>query len=577
MRTKRSRARISVTVAMVFIIVSVFVVRLVDIQIVQADELNSESESKRAQSLTTYGVRGDIVDTNGAALADSVERYDITASPKVALGEPDSATATPAALAKIAAITGQDPDALYLKMLEDPTSDFMYLKKAVTLDEFKAIDALEIPWQSAELHPARTYPNGALAGNLVGFIGTDGPQAGLELSEDACLASANGTATYERAEDGTRIPGSLVTETEAKDGGTLHLTIDRDLQYYVQQRMAQTYQQLGAEWVTAVVMRVSDGHLMAVADYPTVDPNDVDDAPRSALGSRAFAIPYEPGSTMKALTVASLIDAGVATPTSQVVAPGRLYLSDGSFIKDSFSHDDLRYTLTGALVNSSNTGISLFSKLLGADERHDYLTSFGLNSETEVGFTGESEGDVHPADEWDERTNFAVQFGQGLTVTSVQMASAYQALGNGGVRMPVTLVEGCEQPDGTMTDTPSTEGSRVVSESAADQTVAMMEKVVTEGWYNADLAIPGYRIAAKSGTAEVAENGVYGSKSVISYAGLAPAENPQYVVVVTAGIPNSMYSSGDIASTFHDVMSQTLTTFRVTPSTEPAPDIPLTW
>lgn len=577
MRTKRSRARISVTVAMVFIIVSVFVVRLVDIQIVQADELNSESESKRAQSLTTYGVRGDIVDTNGAALADSVERYDITASPKVALGEPDSATATPAALAKIAAITGQDPDALYLKMLEDPTSDFMYLKKAVTLDEFKAIDALEIPWQSAELHPARTYPNGALAGNLVGFIGTDGPQAGLELSEDACLASANGTATYERAEDGTRIPGSLVTETDAKDGGTLHLTIDRDLQYYVQQRMAQTYQQLGAEWVTAVVMRVSDGHLMAVADYPTVDPNDVDDAPRSALGSRAFAIPYEPGSTMKALTVASLIDAGVATPTSQVVAPGRLYLSDGSFIKDSFAHDDLRYTLTGALVNSSNTGISLFSKLLGADERHDYLTSFGLNSETEVGFTGESEGDVHPADEWDERTNFAVQFGQGLTVTSVQMASAYQALGNGGVRMPVTLVEGCEQPDGTMTDTPSTEGSRVVSESAADQTVAMMEKVVTEGWYNADLAIPGYRIAAKSGTAEVAENGVYGSKSVISYAGLAPAENPQYVVVVTAGIPNSMYSSGDIASTFHDVMSQTLTTFRVTPSTEPAPDIPLTW
>lgn len=562
---------------MVFIIVAVFVVRLVDIQIVQADELNAESESKRAQSLTTYGVRGDIVDANGAVLADSVERYDITASPRVALKPTDAGTAVPLALEKIAAITGQDAGVLYAAILEDPTSDFIYLKQAVTLDVFKAINELDIPWVYFELRPSRTYPNGELAGNLVGFIGTDGPQAGLELSEDECLASANGTATYEKAEDGTRIPGSLVTETEPKNGGTLHLTIDRDLQYYVQQRMAQTYSALGAEWVTAVVMRVSDGHLLAVADYPTVDPNDVDDARRDALGSRAFAIPYEPGSTMKSLTVASLLDAGVATPTSQVTAPGRLYLSDGGYIKDSFAHDDLNYTLTGALVNSSNTGISLFSKLLDADKRHDYLTAFGLNSETEVGFTGESEGNVHPADEWDERTNFAVQFGQGLTVTSVQMASAYQALGNGGVRMPVTLVEGCEQSDGTMTETPSAEGTRVVSEAAADQTVAMMEKVVTEGWYDADLSIPGYRIAAKSGTAEVAENGVYGDKTVISYAGLAPAEDPQYVVVVTAGIANSMYSSGAIASTFHDVMAQTLTTFRVSPSTEPAPDIPLTW
>jgi len=577
MRTRRSRARISIVVVVIFAIVATFTSRLVDIQLVQASELNAQSLSKRAQELITYGTRGEIVDANGAVLAGSVERYDIEASPRNALTRSDAVTSVPEAVGKIAAITGQDPTAMMALIAADPESDFAYLAKGVTYEQFVAVRELEIPWVYYGLRPSRTYPNGAVAGNLVGFIGTDGPQAGLELSEDECLASTNGSAIYEKGEDGVQLPGSLVTTVEPKNGGSLSLSIDRDLQFYVQQRMAQSYAMLGAEWVTAVVMRVSDGHLMAVADYPSVDPNNVDGVPNTALGSRAFSWAYEPGSTMKAITAAALLDAGVATQTTQITAPGRLYLSDGGFIKDSFAHDDLRYTLTGALVDSSNTAISLLSDLLPAEQRYEYITDFGFNSETEVGFTGESEGLVHPAENWDERTNYAVQFGQGLSVTSVQMASAYQALANGGVRMPVTLVTGCTLPDGTITQLPSTEGTRVVSESAADQTVEMLEKVVTNGWASADLSIPGYRVGAKSGTAEVAENGVYGDKAVISFAGMAPADDPQFVVVVTAGIPSSIYSSGDIASSFHDVMAQALTQFRVTPSTTRAPDIPLTW
>jgi cell division protein FtsI (penicillin-binding protein 3) len=561
----------------IFAVVGVFLFRLVDIQLVQADELNAQALSKRAQELVTYGSRGAIVDTNGAALASSVERYDITASPRNALTRSDAATSVPEALGKLATLTAQDPAALMATLAADPGSDFAYLTKAVTLDTYRAVAALNIPWVYFELRPSRTYPNGAVGGNLVGFIGTDGPQAGLELTEDACLASTNGSATYEKGEDGVRLPGSLVTATQATDGGTLRLTIDRDLQFYVQQRTAQVSQELGAEWATAVVMRVSDAHLLAVADFPSVDPNNVDGVPNTALGSRAFASAYEPGSTMKSITAASLLDAGVVTQTSGVVAPGRLYLSDDSYIKDSFAHDDTRYTLAGALVDSSNTAVSLFSDLLPAQQRHDYMAAFGFNSETEVGFNGESEGVVHPADEWDERTNYAVQFGQGMSATSVQMASAYQTIANGGVRMPVTLVEGCTKPDGTTTELPSTEGRRVVSEAAAIQTTQMLEQVVTEGWASAWLTIPGYRVAAKSGTAEVAEDGVYGDKRVISFAGMAPAEHPEYVVVVTAYIPSSIYSSGAIATTFHDVMAQTLTTYRVTPSTEPAPGIPLTW
>ncbi|MBU1586372.1 MAG: penicillin-binding protein 2 [Actinobacteria bacterium] len=576
MRTRGNRARISIAVVIVFVVVIVFIVRLVDIQVVRAADLNAASEDRRAQTLVTYGTRGDIVDSSGAVLADSVLRYDITASPRVALGRSDAATSVLADLTRIAAITGQDPATMYASLSADPTSDFAYIIKSVTLDTYEKIDALDIPWLYASRHPARTYPNGQIAGNLVGFIGTDGPQAGLELSEDECLASTNGTATYESAEDGTQLPGSVVTTQETKDGGTLRLTIDRDLQWYVQQRMQVAAGDLGATWATAVVIRISDGHLMAVADWPTVDPNNVDDAPRDALGSRAFSTPYEPGSTIKALTAASLVDAGVATPESGVVVPYSLEQPDGSSIHDAFYHDTENLTLTGALVESSNVAVSQFSDLLPAQQRHDYMAAFGLGQETEVNFLGESSGDLPDADQWFGRSNYSVQYGQGISATSVQVASIFQTLGNGGVRMPVTLVEGCEHPDGTVTDKPSTEGRQVVSEAAARTTISMMEQVANKSGSAPNLQIPGYRTAVKSGTAEVAVNGEYGNQVIISYAGVAPADNPQYAVVVTAGNLDSVYS-GLIAPVWRDVMAQTLTTFRVPPSTTPAPDLPVYW
>jgi cell division protein FtsI (penicillin-binding protein 3) len=578
MRTRRSRARISISVVIVFLVVAVFVVRLVDIQIVQADEYNAEAEDKRARTLTTYGTRGDIVDANGAVLADSVLRYDITASPKVALTRKDAATSVLADLTRVAEITGQDPAAMYTDFAADPTSDFAYVTKGVTLDVYEKIDALEISWLRGVRNPARTYPNGQIAGNLVGFINTDGPGAGLELSEDECLASTNGAATYESAEDGTQLPGSVVTEEEAKNGGTLRLTIDRDLQWSVQQRMQQAALDLGATWATAVVIRVSDGHLMSVTDWPTIDPNTVHDGPAgTATGSRAFSTPYEPGSTMKALTAASLVDSGAATPGTGVVVPYSLEQADGTSIHDAFYHDTENLTLAGALVESSNVAVAKFSDMLSAGKRHDYMVEFGLGTQTEAGFLGESAGDLPDADQWFGRSNYSVQYGQGMSATSVQMASVFQALGNGGERMPVTLVEGCEHADGTVTQTPLDEGRQVISESAAAQTIAMMEQVANKSGSAPNLQIPGYRTAVKSGTAEVAENGEYATnKVVISYAGVAPADNPQYAVVVTAGIPDSVYS-GLIAPVWRDVMAQTLTTFRVPPSTSPAPDLPVTW
>lgn len=577
MKPRSTRARVAFVVFTILALTAVFIVRLIDLQIVQAEALTAEADTKRTLTRVTYGARGEIVDTNDAILADSVERFDVVISPRVTLKRKNASVVVLEDLTKITEIIGGDPTALLAMILENPESDFEYLAKGITLEQYHAVAKLDIAWLYYELRPERSYPNGEIAGNLVGFIGTDGPQAGVELTNDECLANENAEASYARGEDGVALPGSSVEALQPKDGGTLKLTIDRDLQFYVQQRMAQTAVALGATWATGVVMRVSDGHLLAVSDWPTVDPNNVDLSDVGDLGSRAFSTPYEPGSTVKALTAASLIDAGVANQRTQVVSPYALQLTNGGgVISDSFYHEDQRLTLAGALVESSNTAIAQYADLLKASARHDYLQAFGLGKKTGIGFNGESGGTLHDADQWDARTTYAVQFGQGLSATSIQMASAYQTIGNDGVRLPPTLVEGCYWPDGTVTDTPSTDGTRVISKEASEQTLQMMEMVYGSSGSAPNLQIPGYRVAVKSGTAQVAENGGYGDKVVISYAGIAPADDPEYVVIATAGIPDTIYS-GAIASTFRDIMAQTLTTYRVTPSGSSGPDLPLRW
>jgi cell division protein FtsI (penicillin-binding protein 3) len=571
------------TLIMILAVVGLFTVRLVDIQVVNAAELDSKSLDKRSVPVTTYGVRGDIVDANGVILADSVDRYDITASPKYV--KPISRT-TATGTSKVSVLelvnelalaTGEDAATIAAALSKDSQSNFAYIAKAVTLAKLTAVKALKIPWVYEQLHPSRTYPNGAVAGNLVGFIGTDGPQAGLERGDDECLASSNGESTYEKGGDGVRLPGSTVTTKAAKDGGTLKLTIDSDFQWYVQQQIATQAQAIGAQWATAIVVRVKDGHLMAVADYPSVDPNNVNGVPNTALGSLAFSTPYEPGSTFKAMTAAMLIDAGAITQTTHVVAPGRIHFPNGSYIKDVWAHGDIRYTTTGVLANSSNTGISLLSDKLDTQTRFDYMQKFGLGAKTAVGFPGESGGVLRPAKDWDQITKYAVAFGQGVSATSAQVASIYQTIGNGGVKMPLTLVDGCQWPDGSVTQTPDSTGTRVVSESAANQTVQMLENVVTQGPMRSALQIPGYRVAAKTGTAEVASGGVYTNDRVVSVAGLVPAENPEYAVVVTFGKPSTMKTSAAAAPTFKNIVTQTIKTFRIEPSSTPSPSLPLTW
>jgi cell division protein FtsI (penicillin-binding protein 3) len=569
----------------IFVIVAVFSGRLFQLQVVQAKALDAISVKNQSTTVKTDGIRGAIVDTNGVVLAQSVDRFNITVAPKQILSGyykkvNGNRVFVPVdqSLAAIAKVTGQRESDLLAIVEKNPKSNFAYLTKGVPLATLTAVQKLKIQGIYYETAPARSYPNGAIAGNLVGFVGTDGAQAGVELAYNSCLASKSGLSTYQTGEDGVRIPGSTVKETNPVNGGTIKLTIDRDLQYEVQAAIHSQRMKLGAPWATAVVERVRDGHLMAVADDPTVDPNNLDASKPNEFGSLAFSTPYEPGSTFKAMSVAALIDAGKITPKTQIVVPPVYRLSNGGFIKDSFYHGTLHYTTAGVLENSSNIGVSILSQKLGEQQRYDYLLKFGVGSKTAVDFGAEQSAGHVSKPPWDVVTNRSVEFGQGVSATSVQVAQIFETLANHGVREPSTLVEGCTLPSGKVVNQPTTKPVRVVSAKAADEVRAMLETVVTGGPIGPLLRIPGYRIAAKTGTAQVAAaNGAgYGNKYIISVAGMAPAEDPQYVVVVTFG-PTTLGTSAGAAPAFTKVMTEVLKKYRVAPSTTKAPYIQTTW
>jgi cell division protein FtsI (penicillin-binding protein 3) len=249
---------------------------------------------------------------------------------------------------------------------------------------------------------------------------------------------------------------------------------------------------------------------------------------------------------------------------------------EGATINDAAPHPEEHLTLTGVLQNSSNVGISKLGSQVPETTRLEYMKKFGLGQATAVGFLGEATGRINKLP-WDNQTHYNVLYGQGVSATALQVAQIFGTLGNGGMRLPTTLVESCTKADGSVTDVPSSTGTRVVSESTAKTVVNMLESVVQAGELSKAVKIPGYRVAGKSGTAEMASNGRYTGDRVVSFAGIAPAEDPQYVVVVTYTKPAIMKSSAAAAPTFKKIMSQVLTKYRVPPSTTVSTYPPTTW
>lgn len=581
-RPRSASRRLTLAILLTFALVSVFVIRLVDLQVVRAEELNEASHDKRAVALTTTAERGKIVDANGVVLADSITRYDITIDPRSTYefkrSDDDGIVhviTVRAALEEISQITGADVDEMMAVVTRDPDANFAYLLRSLNTEEYREIRDLRIPWVWPRAVPQRTYPNGAVAGNLVGFVGTDGPQNGLEATANECLASIDGISTYERGADGVRLPGSTVTEREAIPGGTITLTIDSDLQWFVQQVLSEQAITIGAESGVASVVRVKDGHIMALAEYPSVDPNHVSGTEKDFWGSRAFTYAFEPGSVLKAMSAAIAIDAGAATSRTTYTVPAIWRGSQGAVVRDALNLGTQRLTLAGILMRSSNVGIAMASENVPNSVRYDYLRKFGFGERTAVGFQGESKGLL--AERWNAQQRYDIAYGQGISMTAAQLASAYQAVANGGVRMPLTLVASCTTADGQVITPDAPAPVQVVSERAADLAVDMLQSVVTDGSLSSTFTIPGYRVAAKTGTGEVAGPGGYTNERIVSVAGIAPADNPEYVVIVTFVKPTTVKSSWAAAPPFAKIMTQVLKHFRVPLSTTKAPRLPTTW
>ena len=336
-----STRRLRLLITLSGILVFVFLIRLIDFQVVRAEAINQESYEKRAVARTVPAVRGDILDANGNILATSVYRYDINAAPAIVkpvqrkIDGIDQVVSVESIAAELARILGVDVAELLPKLIG--TSHYVNLKKRVDAETHRQIVELEIPWIFADPHQNRLYPNGAVAGNLTGFVGTDGEAlAGIERQFNACLAGVDGKETFEKGVDGIKIPSSTVVIQEAKPGRNVILTIDADLQYQAQQVLATEVRRLNADWATAVVIEVKTGRIVLAAEAPSVDPNDPGKSPESERGARAFQFAFEPGSTMKAITAATAIDTGYATVNTQVRAPDSMRVYD-HVINDSYA------------------------------------------------------------------------------------------------------------------------------------------------------------------------------------------------------------------------------------------------
>ena len=580
MVTKRMlRRRTALTVAAVAATVCILGVKLVDIQVVNADALQRKSINTKEASTTLYGNRGDIVSADGTVLATTVYTYSAQASPRDAAGKGASGRAKMVEAAKkIGAITGQGGDAV-LKLFDDalkadPESQYVLIKSGMDVSMFDKLDKLPYGWLTFTKTQARSYPNGAVAGNLLGYVSQAG-NGGLEQSENGCLAGQNGEETYQRGADGVAIPGSTVVQKAAKDGGTLKLTIDSDMQWFAEQTLAQQVAATGSKFGFVTVAEAKTGKIKAIAQWPALDPNNIDATDPSYWRLQPLTDPREPGSTFKALTAAMLVDQGKAGPQTQVLAPYSWQSGNGADLHDSGYHDTLRLTLTGVLMMSSNTGMSQLGSRLTDQTRYDYMKKFGIGEDTGLPYPDQSSGVLHPVKDWDDQTKYATMFGQGVSATQIQMVGAYQALANGGTRIPLTMVEGCQQQDGTVTDVPKTTPVKVVSPQAASTTLGMMESVTTKGELAKQLQIPGYRVAAKTGTAQQADgHGGYLPSYYVSVMGVAPVDDPQYVVSVNLGFPTTITSSAAAAPLFHTIMSQVLKTYRVKPSTSSPADFP---
>ena len=556
------------------------------------------SRQKRLRSQVLPAVRGQILDINGNVMARSVQRYNLTADQTAVATfkrynedrtEKIEVTPSQQVYEMTDILKSVDPGITdeFIKSKLDGTSKYSVIKTDVSPEIFHKIDDLGAPFIYGEAFSQRLYPNGSVGGSVVGKYnivdepdgnGTGGTvtrnfSVGIERVFEKELAGTPGERTYEISADGVRIPVAKEEQRLAVDGKNVRLTINRDIQYFAQQVVRARAEELKAEWCTAIVMDVRDGSLLALADSSTMDPGakTIEDA--TDMTPRAISQSVEPGSTEKMLTSSALIEQGLTTPTSVYDVPATLTI-DGQTFKDAFEHPAQRRTFSGIITDSMNTGTVLVGQKLTKEERYNWLKKYGVGEFTGIELTGEQQGLISDWRDWDGRTQYTVLFGQGVAQTPLQTALIFQALGNKGVRLKPRIVDAIIDADGTEHKRPVEAGVRMVSEETASSCRVLMENMVDQG-HARTAKVTGYRVGGKTGTAEApSEKGGYDGNTT-SFVGLAPIEDPRFLVAVTMQRPEGSVSTNGTTEEFSKIMEKTLHTYTVPRSTGEPETIPI--
>jgi cell division protein FtsI (penicillin-binding protein 3) len=570
--------RLRVGFVVIAMALSVFGARLVQLQGLDPRSYAAMAAASGAVEVVLPAERGAIVDRNGAPLAEAVDGLMVVADPAMT-----AADAPP-----LARLLSDRLDVDYFETLERlrrPDTRFQYIARRVpstlATDVVAEVEAAGFEGIETRRDPLRTYPAEDVAANLVGFMGADGqPLAGLELTFDELLAGTDGSERYEVG-GGNRIPLGEQATVEPVDGKDLTLTIDRDEQWFVQRVLRQTVQKARADSGVAVVMDTRTGEVLALADHPTFDASAPLESPEGDLGSRAMRDVYEPGSVQKVITAAALLDAGLVTPTTRISVPPRL-LSGDRYISDYWEHERLRLTLTGAIAKSSNIATVLAADEISAARMYDYMTGFGLGSRTGVGVRGESPGILPAGSTWTPMGKDRIAFGQAMSVNALQMAAAVNTIANDGVHVTPEIVRGTAvADDGSVVGTGTTTEHRVIGTEAARDTALMMERVLDpEEGVAPGAAVPGYRVAGKTGTAQRVgeECGCYDGTFTVSFAGFAPADDPRFTVYVVVQNPRNGGGGGSVAGpAFSTIMGHLLRRYGVPPTQTPPSDLPVEW
>lgn len=562
---------IFLTVAIVMVL-AVFAAKLVWIQVLHGPTIAAEARDSRLIPVSLLGARGQITDVNGVALATSVERYTVSVNQKQ-VGEFAGTADVPAGAEGIAQLLAPmlDTSAPELGGLLVGDRGYKVLKKGVLPEVAREIRSLKLPGIGVDKVADRVYPNGALAGNVIGFVNSAGAGLeGLEASLDDKLKGTPGEEVYEGGAGGQAIPGGFSADTPAKQGSSVRLTLDADIQYKAEAALDEAVAKTGSESGTVVVQEVGTSAILALADSDKRDPND----PGADSGSLAASVSnvFEPGSTGKIVTMAALLENKLVTPTSHYKVGYTYETPNGQVFKDSHEHGTLKLTTTGILAQSSNSGTVQIGQELTTEQRYSYLERFGFASRTGIELPGESAGYFAPQE---GRSKYAVLFGQAVAVNALQVTQVFATIANHGVSVKPHIIAGWTSPDGTYTPVEAADSTRVVSAKTADTVLRMMESVVDDGT-GSNASIPGYRVAGKTGTAQ---NWIDGKQGITaSFIGAVPADDPKIVVSVILHNPKTSVYGGDVAApVFKEVASYTLGELGVAPSGSKAKLFPTTW